>query len=100
LNFTVTGSQRQPVPRNDGGELDTALAFLSFARKLPDQVTLAGAGLCRPVHAEFLTRQAVHARSRHNHEVGTIGVRAVVCLWSVAWHCLAGKTYGRAIDFG
>ncbi|WP_328472084.1 DinB family protein [Actinoplanes sp. NBC_00393] len=25
-------SQREPVPRNDGGELDTALAFLSFAR--------------------------------------------------------------------
>ena len=26
-------TQRQPVPRNDGGELDTALAFLSFARE-------------------------------------------------------------------
>ncbi|MEU8180834.1 DinB family protein [Micromonospora sp. NPDC049044] len=25
-------SQREPVPRNDGGELDTTLAFLSFAR--------------------------------------------------------------------
>jgi uncharacterized damage-inducible protein DinB len=25
-------TQRQPVPRNNGGELDTALAFLSFAR--------------------------------------------------------------------
>lgn len=25
-------TQRQPVPRNDGGELDTALAFLNFAR--------------------------------------------------------------------
>ncbi|MEV2240387.1 DinB family protein [Micromonospora sp. NPDC049891] len=25
-------SQREGVPRNDGGELDTALAFLSFAR--------------------------------------------------------------------
>jgi hypothetical protein len=25
-------SQRESVPRNDGGELDTALAFLSFAR--------------------------------------------------------------------
>ena len=25
-------SQREPVPRNDGGELDTARAFLSFAR--------------------------------------------------------------------
>ena len=24
--------QREPVPRNDSGELDTALAFLSFAR--------------------------------------------------------------------
>jgi uncharacterized damage-inducible protein DinB len=24
--------QREPVPRNDGGEMDTALAFLSFAR--------------------------------------------------------------------
>ncbi len=24
-------TQRQPVPRNDSGELDTALAFLSFA---------------------------------------------------------------------
>lgn len=26
-------TQRQPVPRNDGGELDTALAFLTFARE-------------------------------------------------------------------
>ncbi|MFI7127296.1 DinB family protein [Nonomuraea sp. NPDC050153] len=25
-------TQRRPVPRNDGGELDTAMAFLSFAR--------------------------------------------------------------------
>jgi Protein of unknown function (DUF664) len=25
-------TQREAVPRNDGGELDTALAFLSFAR--------------------------------------------------------------------
>ena len=25
-------TQRQPVPRNDGGELDTATAFLTFAR--------------------------------------------------------------------
>ena len=25
-------SQREPVPLNDGGEMDTALAFLSFAR--------------------------------------------------------------------
>jgi uncharacterized damage-inducible protein DinB len=25
-------TQREPVPRNDGGELDTALAFLTFAR--------------------------------------------------------------------
>src|SRR5689334_8426383 len=25
-------SQREAVPRNDGGELDTALAFLSFVR--------------------------------------------------------------------
>lgn len=25
-------SQREPVPRNDAGELDTALAFLGFAR--------------------------------------------------------------------
>ena len=28
----VLESQREAVPRNDGGELDTALAFLSFAR--------------------------------------------------------------------
>jgi uncharacterized damage-inducible protein DinB len=28
----VTETQRQPVPRNDAGELDTATAFLSFAR--------------------------------------------------------------------
>jgi uncharacterized damage-inducible protein DinB len=26
-------TQRQPVPRNDGGEADTALAFLTFARE-------------------------------------------------------------------
>ena len=26
-------TQRRPVPRNDGGELDTALAFLAFARE-------------------------------------------------------------------
>ncbi len=26
-------TQRKPVPRNDGGELDTATAFLSFARE-------------------------------------------------------------------
>ena len=26
-------TQRRPVPRNDGGELDTALAFLTFARE-------------------------------------------------------------------
>jgi hypothetical protein len=26
-------TQRRPVPRNDAGELDTALAFLSFARQ-------------------------------------------------------------------
>lgn len=26
-------TQRQPVPRNDKGELDTALAFLTFARE-------------------------------------------------------------------
>lgn len=29
----MTESQRRPSPRNDGGELDTALAFLSFARE-------------------------------------------------------------------
>jgi uncharacterized damage-inducible protein DinB len=28
----MTETQRQPVPRNDGGELDTATAFLAFAR--------------------------------------------------------------------
>ena len=28
----MTESQRQPVPRNDDGELDTAVAFLDFAR--------------------------------------------------------------------
>jgi uncharacterized damage-inducible protein DinB len=28
----VTEEQREPVPRNDSGELDTALAFLAFAR--------------------------------------------------------------------
>jgi len=28
----MTESQRQQVPRNDAGDLDTALAFLSFAR--------------------------------------------------------------------
>jgi len=26
-------TQRRPVPRNDGGEVDTAMAFLSFARE-------------------------------------------------------------------
>jgi hypothetical protein len=26
-------TQRRPVPRSDGGELDTAMAFLSFARE-------------------------------------------------------------------
>jgi hypothetical protein len=29
----VTETQRQAVPRNDNGELDTALAFLTFARE-------------------------------------------------------------------
>ena len=29
----MTETQRQPVPSNDDGELDTALAFLSFARR-------------------------------------------------------------------
>ena len=29
----MTESQRTPVPRDDGGELDTALAFLGFARE-------------------------------------------------------------------
>ena len=28
----MTETQRQPVPRNDAGELDTAMAFLGFAR--------------------------------------------------------------------
>ncbi len=28
----MSETQRQPVPRNDGGEIDTALAFLRFAR--------------------------------------------------------------------
>jgi uncharacterized damage-inducible protein DinB len=28
----LTESQREPVPRNDAGELDTATAFLTFAR--------------------------------------------------------------------
>ena len=28
----MTETQRQPVPRNDAGELDTACAFLGFAR--------------------------------------------------------------------
>jgi uncharacterized damage-inducible protein DinB len=28
----VTETQREPVPRDDGGELDTALPFLRFAR--------------------------------------------------------------------
>jgi hypothetical protein len=28
-------TQREPVPRADSGELDTALAFLSFARHRP-----------------------------------------------------------------
>jgi hypothetical protein len=30
--MTELETQRQPVPRNDDGELDTALAFLTFAR--------------------------------------------------------------------
>jgi hypothetical protein len=30
---TETETQRKPVPRNDNGELDTALAFLTFARE-------------------------------------------------------------------
>ncbi len=29
----MTETQRQPVPRNDGGELDIAIAFLDFARQ-------------------------------------------------------------------
>jgi uncharacterized damage-inducible protein DinB len=29
----MSETQRKPVPRNDGGELDTGLAFLSFARE-------------------------------------------------------------------
>jgi len=29
----MTETQRQPVPRNDAGELDTATAFLRFARE-------------------------------------------------------------------
>ncbi|WP_250037866.1 DinB family protein [Paractinoplanes maris] len=29
----MTETQRKPVPRNDDGELDTALAFLDFARE-------------------------------------------------------------------
>jgi uncharacterized damage-inducible protein DinB len=29
----MTESQRQPVPRSDSGELDTAVAFLQFARE-------------------------------------------------------------------
>ena len=29
----MTETQRRPVPRDDGGELDTALAFLGFARE-------------------------------------------------------------------
>ena len=28
----MTETQRQPVPRTDSGEIDTALAFLRFAR--------------------------------------------------------------------
>jgi hypothetical protein len=28
----MTEAQREPVPRNDAGELDTAVAFLAFAR--------------------------------------------------------------------
>lgn len=31
--MTTTETQRRPVPFNDGGELDTALAFLAFARE-------------------------------------------------------------------
>jgi uncharacterized damage-inducible protein DinB len=31
--MTELETQRQPVPRNDDGELDTALAFLTFARE-------------------------------------------------------------------
>jgi hypothetical protein len=34
-------TQRRPVPRNDGGELDTALAFLTFAR---ESVLIRGVG--------------------------------------------------------
>jgi Protein of unknown function (DUF664) len=30
---TVAETQRQPVPRNDAGELDTAVAFLAFVRQ-------------------------------------------------------------------
>ena len=30
---TVAETQRQPVPRNDAGELDTAVAFLTFVRQ-------------------------------------------------------------------
>ncbi|MFD8480011.1 DinB family protein [Kitasatospora sp. NPDC059673] len=31
--MTATEAQRRPVPFNDSGELDTALAFLAFARE-------------------------------------------------------------------
>jgi hypothetical protein len=42
----------------------------------PDTFLAFGDGprLCRPADADPLTRQAVHARGRHNHDVGTIGV--------------------------
>jgi hypothetical protein len=29
----MAGTRRKPVPRDDGGELDTATAFLAFARE-------------------------------------------------------------------
>ena len=76
-------TQRQPVPRNDAGEVDTALAFLTFARNCVIKKT-------EGLSEEQLRRPMV--------ETGT-------SLLGLVWHLIEGERYwfgyhlaGRGVD--
>jgi uncharacterized damage-inducible protein DinB len=71
-------SQREPTPRNDDGELDTALAFLDFARR------------CLLKKVEGLSEEQLRRRL----------VDSDTTLLGLVQHCAAGERWWFAYHLG
>ena len=62
----MTETQREPVPQNDESELDTALAFLTFAREslLRDAIADSDAAIAAAGDPEARTVMPIHGELR------------------------------------